>query len=84
MKKIVLTFGAIIISTFVLFAQSDVGFKYQAIFKSPNGKLIPNKEISMLQNSKNGDVIYSETHKAITNALGWVYDKFFFIRRFND
>lgn len=53
-----------------------MGFKYQAIARDLNGNLIKNQDISLrisiLGESEDGKVIFSETHEVATNALGLI------------
>ncbi|MCP4552706.1 MAG: hypothetical protein GY834_11845, partial [Bacteroidetes bacterium] len=58
------------------FAQNDDGFNYQAIVRDANGdvsaNLSMNMEISILQESVDGTVVFTETHAVTSNAFGLV------------
>ncbi|MCP4550550.1 MAG: hypothetical protein GY834_00600, partial [Bacteroidetes bacterium] len=58
------------------FAQDGDGFNYQAIVRDANGNinanLSMNMEISILQESVDGTVVFTETHAVTTNAFGLV------------
>lgn len=59
-----------------LSAQIPNSFKYQAVVRDNAGQVFVNKavafQISILQTSESGAVVYSETHSAQTNAFGLV------------
>lgn len=76
MKKI--TILIIICATVLIniLAQSPQSFKYQAILRDTNGKIISNKPVtlhmSILSASEDGDVVYSEEHEVSTNSSGLI------------
>ncbi|MBI9068964.1 MAG: hypothetical protein JEZ09_16830 [Salinivirgaceae bacterium] len=57
--------------------QSHNGFKYQAVLRDNDGKVIADEElalrISILQGSESGSIIYTEEHQKSTNAVGLVH-----------
>jgi len=57
-----------------LWAQTPQKMSYQAVTRNESGQLIANKQIGMqisiLQSSENGSVVYSETHTPTTNENG--------------
>ncbi len=58
------------------FAQNADGFNYQAIVRDANGNvnanLSMNMEISILQGSVDGTVVFTEPHAVTSNAFGLV------------
>ncbi|MBL7985869.1 MAG: hypothetical protein JNM91_12760, partial [Flavobacteriales bacterium] len=60
----------------VLVAQSPQSFSYQAIVRDGSGVVQANTptaiELSLIQGTINGPVIYSEEHTATTNSFGLV------------
>ncbi|MBI4648238.1 MAG: hypothetical protein HY738_17055 [Bacteroidia bacterium] len=58
----------------LIFAQTPLSFKYQAVARTLNGEPIINQEIgvrvSILQGSPSGNVLYTETHAPVTNFMG--------------
>ena len=56
------------------FAQSPFGINYQAIARDDAGQEIPNDNINVLfelrEGSTSGEAIYSETHDVLTNSFG--------------
>ena len=73
MKKIILT-AALFASIFTANAQSPNKMSYQAVVRNTSNALITNAaigvQISIVQGSANGSIVYSETHSATTNANG--------------
>ncbi len=76
MKKLFLT---VFLTTTIFisgFAQVPASFNYQAVVRNSSGEILANKtvsfRISLLQGSKTGAVVYSETHKLSTNDFGLV------------
>ncbi len=73
--KNLLTFLFVSISV-CLIAQAPNAFKYQAVARDGSGELIINTtvsfQISLLQASPTGTVVYSETHNLLTNDFGLV------------
>jgi len=72
MKKSLLSL--IIFFTLSCFAQAPQGISYQAVAFSGNGSPVANGtvgvKISIINNSINGTVVYTETHTKPTNAQG--------------
>lgn len=74
MKTILFTL--IIVCSFHLIttAQTPKAFNYQSVVRNNAGNVIPNQnvsfQISIIQGSIAGSVIYIETHAAITDAMG--------------
>ncbi len=56
------------------FAQAPHGFNYQAVARNSSGAALTNQaiglQISLLQGSANGTVVYTETHSVTSNNLG--------------
>ncbi len=76
MKRIILsaiTFAAL---TFNIWAQSPEAFKYQSVVRDASQNVIPNQAVGMqltiLQGSASGSVVYQETFAPTTNAYGLV------------
>ncbi len=59
-----------------VFAQSPNKMSYQAVIRNSENKLVVNKQvgmqISILQGSASGSVVYMETHNSTTNSNGLV------------
>ena len=76
MKKLLFTLGIIAIVANTLIAQAPKSFKYQAIARDIEGNVISDQQISLkinlLQGSKSGQNIYSETHNLQTNQFGLI------------
>ncbi len=76
MKSIKITLLLVLISVATAFAQVPASFNYQAVVRNSAGEILANKtvsfRISLLQGSKTGAVVYSETHKLSTNDFGLV------------
>ncbi|MCT4583279.1 MAG: MSCRAMM family adhesin SdrC, partial [Flavobacteriales bacterium] len=74
MKKIILTVGMFIAMAGISYAQAPEEFNYQAVARDVSGNVIPNQtigvEISILESSSSGTVIYTETHAPTTNNFG--------------
>ena len=73
------TLGTLLFLFFILsssvFAQTDSGyFSYQAVVRDQDNELVKNKtigmQISIIQNSPNGNTVYVEQHNPTTNANG--------------
>ncbi|MBI9068962.1 MAG: tail fiber domain-containing protein [Salinivirgaceae bacterium] len=66
-----------IVLTAVLFGQNHNGFKYQAVLRAADGKVIADEElglrISILTGSETGSIIYTEEHLKSTNTVGLVH-----------
>ena len=76
MKKLFLIVVAVFLTVSV-FSQSVPGqFKYQAIIRNASGVVRTNASVSidvvLLKGSADGDIVYTETHSATTNAYGLV------------
>ena len=76
MKKLATLFAILMLSVMTLFAQAPKKFSYQAVVRNASNQLVTNTlvgiRISILQNSANGSVVYSETQMLSTNANGLV------------
>ncbi len=74
MKKVILTVGMFIAMAGVSYAQAPEEFNYQAVARDVSGNVLPNQtvgvEISILESSSSGTVIYTETHAPTTNNFG--------------
>lgn len=59
-----------------IFAQSPQGFKYQAVIRDADGKVRSEKmiplQLSILQGSVGGTVIFTEPHAPISDKMGYV------------
>lgn len=75
MKTLILTFALLIIS-FCSLAQAPEIMSYQAVIRDSGGAVVSNQnvgmQLSVLQGSPTGTVIYTETHTPLTNANGLV------------
>ncbi len=75
MKNLFTFFTAILISG-ILFAQSPQKMSYQAVVRDASNKLVVNHQvgmqISIVQSSEDGKVVYTETQTPTTNANGLV------------
>ena len=75
MKKIFTTLTAILI-TVTLWAQSPEKMNYQAVIRDTGDNLVTNQsvgmQISILQGSTSGTVVYAETHAPVTNTNGLI------------
>ena len=75
MKRIIYTFLAVLLSVNI-FAQAPQSFKYQAVARNASGEVLANKQIEMqisiLQESVNGTIVYTETFTPTTNQFGLV------------
>jgi hypothetical protein len=76
MKKLLLVFVAMVICATVLVAQAPQAFKYQAVIRDYNGKIIAdqdiNLKISILKGDDSNNIVYSEIHPVLSNSLGLV------------
>lgn len=72
MKKILLIIYLLVITS--IKAQTPQSFNYQAVARNSDGSVVSNKnvtvKISILQNSTSGNIVFSESHTAITNNIG--------------
>jgi len=75
MKNFTFLFTAIILSL-ATFAQAPNGIKYQTVIRDGDGNILPDTEhtlqMTIRSSAPDGIVVYSETHDAMTNALGLV------------
>lgn len=75
MKKYLLL-SIIFLGSFTTFAQAPHAFSFQAVARTANGEVIANQnvsfQISLIQGSITGNVVYSEIHSATTNITGLV------------
>ena len=75
MKKLYLLLICLVTMSQV-FSQAPTGFKYQAVARDGSGAVLANKtvsfRISIIQGMLTGDILYSETHSALTNEFGLV------------
>ena len=75
MRKIFTLIVAVLITANV-FAQSPQKMSYQAVIRNSSDQLVTNQtvgmQISILQGSASGAVVYVETHNPTTNANGLV------------
>ena len=75
MKKIILTVAMAILA-FLTFAQVPQTMSYQGVVRDADNALVVSKavsiELSILQGSDEGDVVYAEKHDVTTNANGLV------------
>jgi uncharacterized protein (TIGR02145 family) len=76
MKKFSITLVFVLIFSSTMFAQAPQAINYQAIVRDTNGVIISdqnvNLKISILSDSVDGVVVYSETHDVITNSMGLI------------
>ncbi|MCK5169465.1 MAG: hypothetical protein KAQ75_06280, partial [Bacteroidales bacterium] len=77
MKKLrLILFILLAISNFLVFSQAPEKFNYQAVIRNDAGELINNQNvsvrISIIDNTVDGDLLYSETHSETTNTYGLV------------
>ena len=74
MKKITLSLMIAIIATAGIFAQTPQAFKYQAVARDAQGAPVIDQnisvKISILIESPEGIVVYSELHLTTTNSMG--------------
>jgi hypothetical protein len=74
MKKLVFSIIIIVFAVVTSFAQSPKAFKYQALARDNKGNILANKniriKISILKESVNGSIVYSEEHAVQTNQSG--------------
>jgi len=75
MKRVTII-AMLMVITLNLFAQVPSGFKYQAVVRSSDGNPIVNQsvgiQISILQNSEDGNAVYTETHTETTSEFGLI------------
>jgi hypothetical protein len=60
--------------SFIVYAQSPLGFSFQTIIRDAEGKVQKNQAVklrfSILQGSESGSSVYTETHSKTTNEYG--------------
>ena len=65
-----------LLTTISVFAQSQEKMSYQAVIRDVTNTLLTNQsvgmQISIIQTSTTGDVLYTETHTVATNINGLV------------
>jgi hypothetical protein len=75
MKTIITIFSALILGL-ALHAQTPQAFKYQAVVRNAEGKLIEDLpvgiQIQIIQGTEPGTVVYTETHIDTTNSFGLI------------
>ncbi len=76
MKKLFFTLNLLLVTAFTVLSQSPLGFNYQAVIRNTAGEIIANQEvgieISILQGSVSGTVVYSEDFFPVTNDFGLI------------
>jgi len=76
MKKLLLSILWGVLATSMLTGQNSGAFTYQAIARDLNGQIIVEQnigiQISLIQGSKDGPVVYSETHTVRSNDFGLI------------
>ena len=76
MKQLIGIVSVCLMASVLSFAQAPQSFKYQAIALNIEGNVISDKQISMrislIQDSKTGQAVYSETHDLKTNQFGLI------------
>jgi hypothetical protein len=76
MKKIILSLVAVATISLNSFAQAPEGFKYQSVVRDASQNVVANQAVGMqmtiLQGSASGTVVYQETFAPTTNAYGLV------------
>jgi len=76
MKKKILLSATFVAFVFIGLAQVPDAFNYQAVVRNNSGEVVANQnvsfQISILQGSESGTVMYAETHTVSTNAFGLV------------
>ena len=76
MKKLLSIIGAVLLMSSAVFAQAPEKISYQAVVRNSNGDLINNQsigmQVSVLQGSASGAVIYVETQMPTSNTSGLV------------
>jgi len=74
--KSIITILAVLLITSGVFAQAPEKLSYQSVIRNSNGTLVANSlvgiQISILQTTSSGTVVYSETNSATTNINGLV------------
>jgi len=74
--KEVFTFFAVVLLTATLWAQSPEKMSYQAVIRNAAGELVKQQpvgmQVSILQGSADGILVFAETHEATSNENGLV------------
>jgi hypothetical protein len=75
MKKLLSILSVMILSV-MLFAQAPQSFSYQTVIRDVNWTVLDNQsvgiKIAVLEDAANGNVVYEESHSAITSQIGLV------------
>jgi len=76
-KKIIITgVVLVILASISVFAKAPNSFKYQTIVRNTSGAIIANQDvsfqISIIQGTASGTLVYVETHDVSTNEFGLV------------
>lgn len=76
MKKIAVFFTALLFAVTGILAQTPNEFKYQAVLRNADGTIIADEnvtvDISILQGSATGTIVFSESHSVTTTAQGLI------------
>lgn len=76
MKKLITSLITVFVTSAFIYAQSPDRMSYQAVVRDNNDDLVANQsvgmQISILQGSSTGTVVYEETHTPTSNANGLV------------
>lgn len=76
MRKALITLIIVCISVFSIVGQNTLGFNYQAVIRNSSGEVVADQqvgiEISILQGSTSGEVIYTEVFTPETNSFGLI------------
>ena len=76
MKRFTLTLLFALIGVVTILAQAPQAFKYQTVVRDSLGNVIADQLVSfrigIMQDSINGNLVYSETHSSTTNQFGLV------------
>ncbi len=76
MKQHLLVIFIGLVISLVSIGQNNQGFKYQAVLKGDDGKVIANETVvlkmAVIKSSESGTVIYEEEHSEITNSFGLI------------
>ncbi len=71
MKKLLLSFAAMLMLCATMFAQAPSAFKYQAVARDASGQIMADKTMSVRTSIITGALVeYSETHTVTTNEFG--------------
>lgn len=72
MQKILLLFIGFALMAFNIMAQAPQAFKYQSVVRDAAGHLLANQSLSLKISLTQGDTVYSEVHRTVSNAFGLV------------